>query len=295
MSSPCFGWAIEQGRERSLPSAERFVLLVLSNRANGSLICWPSLPTIAGDTGLSPRTVFGAVHALATKKLIEITRFGRRLQYRILRPKDHDKPPEPTGPLQPLQASQELSTGLPINGHDLQLSQPLQGSMSQSVRVSTPDSCKSCITTLANGDSETTPKTRRKLPVSGQFESSQTTKKENLERKAIFSKSVLVGSKQAELREDRPPTVAEIEASRRAYTASCAALPGPLAEALGKLGSKISKVAYNPAQKTVRSVGEQIDATARFRPVVRGCPLPDDVLAVMPHRQQAVAFAMAPA
>lgn len=85
--APHFAWAMDIGRELKLPTSERIVLMVLAERANGSRECWPSLPKIADDTGLSPRTVHTAVHKLEDRGLIRIENRGRgSLHYRILRP-----------------------------------------------------------------------------------------------------------------------------------------------------------------------------------------------------------------
>lgn len=81
---PNMVWALEQ---RGLKAADRLILIYLANMANGSLVCWPSLPTIAADLELSPRTVHTSVHRLAVNKLIEITAKPRTVNhYRINRP-----------------------------------------------------------------------------------------------------------------------------------------------------------------------------------------------------------------
>lgn len=118
MSAPHFAWAFDQGRKLNLPPSERLVLMVMAERANGVRECWPSLPCLATDTGLSPRTVWTVVHSLVEQDLISLKETkGKVTHYRINRPADRVEP------LQPLQ-------GLPT------------------------DPCNSCETTLATIASE---------------------------------------------------------------------------------------------------------------------------------------------
>lgn len=154
MSAPCFGWAVDEGRRRMLTPSERHVLLILSNRANGSLVCWPSLTTIADDSGLSPRTVHTAVHGLERQGLLTIKRRGRSMEYHILRANgaaepsqllqqsDAENDHEPSQPLQQLQPLQYLQ---PPN--EAEPSQPLQD-----------DSCKIAHLPLATIATESTKK-----------------------------------------------------------------------------------------------------------------------------------------
>lgn len=277
MSAPCFGWAIEQGRARKLSASERWVLAVLANRANGSRICWPSLETIAADTGLSARTVFSAVHSLAAKGLIEIRKFGRSLQYLIRRPADPPKPPDE--PPQPLQASGEFSTGSTAYSQPLQRSakrsQPLQASRRNEVA----DTCKIDIATLANGDSCKSPQTRRNPPKTEPSAHPQSTKKENLERKRAIAHDLegkeakqTAPDREPLAKPDREPTVAEVEAKRAGFAADMAALarsaPG-VASVLANLGRHMGRKAYAIGERPVRDVAEQIAACTPVRPKAR--------------------------
>jgi hypothetical protein len=77
-------WAL---RQRGLTAAERVVLIYLANRANGALLCWPSVATIAEDCELSSRTVQAAIKRLSSLGLIRIERRHRQSHhYHILRP-----------------------------------------------------------------------------------------------------------------------------------------------------------------------------------------------------------------
>lgn len=53
------------------PASAKFVLLCLAHRAKSSTnLCWPSLPTIAKDTGLQVKTVRKALKVLEAQSLI---------------------------------------------------------------------------------------------------------------------------------------------------------------------------------------------------------------------------------
>ena len=53
------------------PASAKFVLLCLAHRAKSSTnLCWPSLPTIAKDTGLQVKTVRQALKVLEAQSLI---------------------------------------------------------------------------------------------------------------------------------------------------------------------------------------------------------------------------------
>ena len=142
MSYPIIAWAMDEGRQRKLPASVRHVLLVLADRANGARFCWPSLPTIAADTGLSARTCHTAVHVLEAEKLVRLERRGRLTYYHILRPTNglDGDPLQPAvsdpvrsdayitpRPMQQLQGSEppEAASLQPLQGLPLQ---PLQGS-----------------------------------------------------------------------------------------------------------------------------------------------------------------------
>jgi len=99
MSIPAFGWAIEQGRARNLPSSVRLVLIALANWVKGDE-AWPCQETLRADTGLTIRTIHEAVRRLQKEKLIEVCRRGKSRTYRFLRdvngadgePNEHRKP-----------------------------------------------------------------------------------------------------------------------------------------------------------------------------------------------------------
>jgi DNA-binding transcriptional MocR family regulator len=55
----------------NITSTEKFVLVCLANRCNESNTCFPSLETIAKDTGFSTRTAHRAVKALQEKGFIK--------------------------------------------------------------------------------------------------------------------------------------------------------------------------------------------------------------------------------
>jgi hypothetical protein len=123
MSAPHFRWAMDQGRERSLPPSERLVLMVLAERANGARLCWPSYRQIAADTGLSQRTCQSAAHRLEAIGLIRRELRGRLMHYHILRPangSDGDPTqPEIGEPWQPLPDTEAPPwQPLPVSRHD---------------------------------------------------------------------------------------------------------------------------------------------------------------------------------
>jgi Helix-turn-helix domain len=102
MSSPNTAWAIDTGRKLRLPTADRLVLIVLAERANGHLFCWPSETTISGDTGLSERQVRRSVHALRDGGLIGIReRHGSSSLYTVIRPATPDSESGPPRTLSP--------------------------------------------------------------------------------------------------------------------------------------------------------------------------------------------------
>lgn len=49
--------AMAKAVEIKLPSQEKYVLIMLANYADESGKCWPSVQTLANDTGLSTATV----------------------------------------------------------------------------------------------------------------------------------------------------------------------------------------------------------------------------------------------
>ena len=70
MSTANLTWAFRQGAHQKLPTGTRMLLLVLANRANGELFCFPSLSQLAEDTGLSERGVRNALRQLERACLI---------------------------------------------------------------------------------------------------------------------------------------------------------------------------------------------------------------------------------
>lgn|SRR5215471_6284386 len=91
MSIPAFAWARERGRELKLSAPERWLLVVLADRANGKLFCWPSIGQLMDDTGLARQTILTVVHTLARIGLIRIEKRGRGHEYHVLRPADRSK------------------------------------------------------------------------------------------------------------------------------------------------------------------------------------------------------------
>jgi hypothetical protein len=97
MSCPHIVWALREGKilrqrgeeRRCLSAYERLVLMVVAERANGEMICWPSIDLIAEDTGMSRRSVQSALRELHNLKLIRIEERHRKTSiYHVLRPKD---------------------------------------------------------------------------------------------------------------------------------------------------------------------------------------------------------------
>jgi GntR family transcriptional regulator len=90
---PHLVWALFQ---KGLSASERVVLVYLANKANGSRVCWPAVPTIAKEMELSVRTVQGAIQRLSTLGLIRIEARRRETHnFHILRPADPKPPPAP--------------------------------------------------------------------------------------------------------------------------------------------------------------------------------------------------------
>lgn len=59
--------ALHAMSKSDLPPLQRFVFIALAKYADGNGVCWPALPTIAVDTGLSRRAVFNAVAGLESR------------------------------------------------------------------------------------------------------------------------------------------------------------------------------------------------------------------------------------
>ena len=66
------------------PSSAKFVLLCLANRACNKGNSWPSVNTIAKDTGLDRKTIMGAIAILESDNLLEVDRSsGSSNKYKI--------------------------------------------------------------------------------------------------------------------------------------------------------------------------------------------------------------------
>lgn len=71
MSFEAMTWAIKQ----PLPTHEKFVLLMMANYAsNDRGDCYPSIGTLAGNTGLSKDSVMRAIKALEKRGLLDVVR-----------------------------------------------------------------------------------------------------------------------------------------------------------------------------------------------------------------------------
>lgn len=140
MSAPHFAWAFEVGIKYDLPTSARMVLIALAERANGVRECWPSLPRISKDTGLSERSAHTWVHFLANHEpaLVRMQQRGREMHYFILRPGETGVKSRETVAEQPPEA--------PL--------QDLQGTPAETLANPAPDPCKSCTGTLATVASE---------------------------------------------------------------------------------------------------------------------------------------------
>jgi hypothetical protein len=84
MSIEAMLWAFKQSLDRS---AEKLVLLELSNHAGTDNTAWPSLVRICNQTGLNRKTVISALDGLEEKQLIRDTgeRKGASLQIKVYR------------------------------------------------------------------------------------------------------------------------------------------------------------------------------------------------------------------
>lgn len=133
MTAPHFAWAIREGRRRRLPPSARLVLIALAERCNPDRVCWPSLATIADDTGLSERTAFTMVHRLDEMGVLRISKRGYSLCYRLNRAVDRE--------MSDLGSPEQIE--FPIYQDDPEENEPLQPL--QSAESAAPEvSCKSC-------------------------------------------------------------------------------------------------------------------------------------------------------
>jgi biotin operon repressor len=68
MSFQAMAWAVKQ----TLPSRDKFVLIMLANYADESGKCWPSLNRLASDTSTSKSTVQNAIRALEAAGVLAV-------------------------------------------------------------------------------------------------------------------------------------------------------------------------------------------------------------------------------
>jgi predicted transcriptional regulator len=99
-------------RDLRLPSSEKLTLLILTTHLPN---VFPSIETLAAETGLSRRTVQTCLNNLKTRKLIDWVKTGSANKYEIL-----------IVPNQPLQEQERSATiALPIGNHCTSEVQPL--------------------------------------------------------------------------------------------------------------------------------------------------------------------------
>lgn len=108
MSIEATNWALGHMRREDLPSVTRFVLLILSNRADPEGLCWPSVAYIKRHTGYADSTIRDACKAIAERGLMKIEQQqrvdgGKGANRYLLRldtpppPPGGDTPPPPRG------------------------------------------------------------------------------------------------------------------------------------------------------------------------------------------------------
>ena len=64
--------------DQTLRGSERLVMLALAIHANDELECWPSVPTIAREAGISERQTYRAIAGLEGRGLIDRKSGGGR-------------------------------------------------------------------------------------------------------------------------------------------------------------------------------------------------------------------------
>ena len=77
MSFQAMAWAIKQ----PLPTYEKFVLLALANYTNQDNQCWPSIETLANDTGLSRTSVKTALKKLEATCVLTVEKRVKKRVY----------------------------------------------------------------------------------------------------------------------------------------------------------------------------------------------------------------------
>lgn len=71
MSGKVIGWAFEQGRQRSLPPTQRYVLVAYGDNASeAEAKCWPDKSEIMEKTGYCQATVYRAIKELEAEGLL---------------------------------------------------------------------------------------------------------------------------------------------------------------------------------------------------------------------------------
>lgn len=89
------GWAAapnEVLRDPAIPIAAKGLFAVLASHANHKGVCWPSITTLAAETGMHRSTVLRLLNTLRDRGLVTWTvvktATGRRRDYRVWRPGD---------------------------------------------------------------------------------------------------------------------------------------------------------------------------------------------------------------
>ena len=233
MSCQHFIWAMEEGRIRKLAPSDRLVLLAMADHANSIGLCWPSLPTLADYTGLSPRTCHTAVHRLEAVGLVSIELRGRVSHYTLLMPSTDAKPLQPLQGSKSHNGSEHCQPLQPLPDKHYQPLQRVLGSEARPLQPLQPHPCKSPPSTLATIASKPT---KYNLP-------------RNLERayareEAVRINSPFEGSKQGPPPpRDHEPTPAEVAAARRAEAETIRALPPALGAVFASLGHSMRHIA----------------------------------------------------
>jgi hypothetical protein len=291
-------WAMKRGRELGLPGLERMVLVALCERARDGE-CWPSLPCIASDAGVSRRKAHSLVHSLAGRGLIRMEQRGRTMHYFVQ-----------SDPVQPVH-SVHRSGAAPVHG--------VHSSAHQPVHRVHPDQCKSGTLTGAprapkpSKEPVTEPCARDarepasfKIADQGRRQAAPVVPPAPPEEAAApVDRSVLDGLPPgiaAVARrngwgggqgadkgpEEREPSVREIERRRQQAAQAQAPLPVPLAGALTALQARVAGVAYAPGRGPVLDRDEVEALLVPKRPRPRYLP-PEYLAAIRAAARQGVA------
>ena len=75
MSFQAMTWAVKQ----PVDPREKLILIILANYADPKGVCWPSMATLAKDTGYCRRTILRSIHAMQKDGLLSFqnTKNGR--------------------------------------------------------------------------------------------------------------------------------------------------------------------------------------------------------------------------